>query len=272
MRGTGAMDQAATIRVVDLLPEHQHAYFCCLEEWSEDMQDAGDHKACWYHKYRERGLQVKLALDDAGRVGGMIQYLPIEASFVAGHDLYFILCIWVHGHKQGRGNFQGRGMGTALLATAEADARARDAKGMAAWGLSLPLWMKAGWFKRHGYRSADRNFISTLVWKPFAEDAIAPKWIRQKQPVAGVPGKVSVTAFKNGWCSAQNITFERAKRAAQEFGDKVEFQEIDTTDPRNFDEWGIADGIFIDGKLANWGPPLSYDKLRRLIEKRVQRL
>lgn len=260
------------MRVIDLVPEHEASYFCCLEEWSPEMQDAGDHKACWYHKYKDRGLRVKLALDDAGQVGGMIQYLPIEASFVAGRDLYFILCIWVHGPKQGRGNYQGQGMGAALLAAAEDDARSRGAKGMAAWGLALPFWMKASWFRQHGYQRADRQFISTLVWKPFVEDAVAPRWIRQKRPVAAVPGKVSVTAFKNGWCPAQNITFERAKRAAQEFGTRVVFEEIDTTDPQTFEEWGIADGVFIDGKLANWGPPLSYDKLRKLIEKRVKRL
>ena len=163
-------------------------------------------------------------------------------------------------------------MGAALLAAAEEDARARGAKGMAAWGLSLPFWMKAAWFKKHGYRNADREFISALVWKPFVEDAVAPHWVRQRKPVASVPGKVSVTAFKNGWCPAQNITFERAKRAAQEFEDQVVFQEIDTTNPQTFEEWGIADGVFIDGKLVNWGPPLSYEKLRKLIEKRVKHL
>jgi GNAT superfamily N-acetyltransferase len=260
------------MRVIDLTPEHESAYFCCLEEWSEDMQDSGEHKACWYRKYRDRGLRVKLAADDAGRVGGMIQYLPIEASFVAGEGLYFVLCIWVHGRKQGRGDYQGRGMGAALLAAAEEDARARGAQGMAAWGLALPFWMKASWFKRHGYRGVDREFISTLVWKPFVDDAVAPRWVRQRKPVAGVPGKVCVTAFKNGWCPAQNITFERARRAAQEFGDKVLFREVDTTEPRTFEEWGIADGVFVDGKRANWGPPLAYDKLRKLIEKRAKRL
>jgi len=260
------------MRVIDLVPEHREAYFCCLEEWSEDMKDAGDHKACWYDKYKDRGLRVQLALDDAGRVGGMIQYLPIEESFVAGRDLYFILCIWVHGHKQGRGNLQGRGMGEALLAAAEEDARTRGAKGMAAWGLSLPFWMKAAWFRRHGYRRADRHGISSLVWKPFAEGATAPRWVRQRKPVASVPGRVSVTAFRNGWCPAQNITFERAKRAAQECGDKVVFQEIDTTDRQTFEEWGIPDGVFIDGKSANWGPPLSHAKLRKLIGRRLKRL
>lgn len=260
------------MQIIDLTPQHQHEYFCCLEEWSPEMQDAGDHKACWYHKYKERGLGVKIALDDAGTVGGMIQYLPIEASFIEGRDLYFILCIWVHGHQQGRGNYQGHGMGEALLAAAEEDARSRGAKGMAAWGLGLPFWMKASWFKKHGYQKADRDFISLLVWKPFTDDASAPRWIKQHKPIPVVPGKVTVTAFKNGWCPAQNISFERAKRAAAEFGDQVVFHEIDTTQSQTFEEWGIADGIFIDGKLANWGPPMTIEKLRRKIAKRVGRI
>jgi len=85
-------------------------------------------------------------------------------------------CIWVHGHKQGRGNFQGHGMGSALLDAAEADARALGAKGLAAWGLWLPFWMKASWFKRHGYRKADRQGIAVLLWKPFTGDAQPPRW------------------------------------------------------------------------------------------------
>lgn len=36
--------------------------------------------------------------------------------------------------------------------------------------------------------------------------------------------------------------------------------------------WGIHDGLFIDGKKVNTGPPPSYDKVRRKIGKRVKRL
>jgi len=43
-----------------------------------------------------------LTVDDNGKVGGMIQYIPIEHSFAEGKDLYFINCILVHGYKKGR--------------------------------------------------------------------------------------------------------------------------------------------------------------------------
>ena len=111
------------MQIVDLTDQHEELYFQCLEEWSDDIKEAGDHKACWYRRFVDHGLRVKLALDDTGTVGGMVQHLPIEQSFVDGKDLYLVLCIWVPGHKQGRGNNQNRGMGKAMLHAAEADDR-----------------------------------------------------------------------------------------------------------------------------------------------------
>ena len=88
----------------------------------------------------------------------MIQYVPIEQSVAEGNDLYFINCIWVHGYKEGRGSFRKQGMGKSLLQAAETDVEARGAKGLVAWGLVLPFWMKASWFKQHGYTKVDRGY------------------------------------------------------------------------------------------------------------------
>jgi len=260
------------MRVIDLTEEHERLYFVCLEDWSEEMKEAGEHKETWFGKMKDRGLRVKLGLDDQGQVGGMIQYIPIEESFAEGRDLYFVNCIWVHGYKKGRGNYQKRGMGKALLRAAEADAKTLGANGLVAWGVALPFFMKASWFKRQGYTRVDRQGMQVLLWKPFADDAVAPKWIRPKKKPKAVPGQVTVTAFLNGWCPAQNLVFERANRAASELGDKVVFQGINTFDRQLLLEWGIADGLFIDERQVRTGPPPSYKKIRRMIAKRVKKL
>lgn len=259
------------MEVVDLSPELESSYLVCLEDWSDDMAAAGDHKARWYAKMRGRGLRVKLAV--AGeRPIGMIQYVPIEESPAVGSDLYMILCIWVHGHKSGVGNQQGRGVGEALLAAAEADVRELGANGIVAWGVALPFWMKARWFRRHGYGKADRDGIRSLLWKPFTRDAVPPRWIKQGDKPPRIEGKVAVTAFVNGWCPAYNLVYERAKRAAAQFGDDVVFETIDTSEQATMIACGHSDCVFVDGKTLQKGPPPSYERVLARIEKRVAKL
>jgi len=260
------------MNIIDLDEQHERDYFLCLEDWSDEIKEAGDHKEIWCRAMMPKGLRVKMALAD-GRAVGMIQYVPIEHAFAEGRGLYFIHCIWVHGHKnKGVGDQRKKGIGTALLAAAEEDARSLGAKGMVAWGVSLPFLMRASWFKKHGYRKADKNAIALLLWKPFAADALPPKWIREKKKPRGETGKVVVTAFKNGWCPGMNIVFERAKRASAEYGEAVEFRPVETIDRPTFLEWGIADGLFVDGKQVRTGPPPSYAKIRKKIARRVRRL
>jgi hypothetical protein len=144
---------------------------------------------------------------------------------------------------------------------------------MAAWGLALPLWMRASWFRRHGYRQADRRGLARLLWKPFAAGAEPPRWPpatgRRPEPAAG---KVVVTGCVNGWCPAQNLSFERARRAAVPFGDRVEVRTVDTTDRATMLAWGESDALFVDGVRVRTGPPPSEAKLSALIGRRVRRL
>ncbi|MFX0070993.1 MAG: GNAT family N-acetyltransferase [Candidatus Hermodarchaeota archaeon] len=257
--------------VIDLNEKYKETYMVCLEEWSDEMKEAGNHKNNWYQEMKNKGLGVKLAVENENVVG-MIQYIPIEYSFAEGQNLYIILCIWVHGYKEGVGNFQKRGIGKALLQAAEDDVKSRSAKGIVAWGLSLPFWMKAKWFKKQGYIKVDKQGMRSLLWKPFVDDAIPPKWFKQKKTPEIMQGIVKISAFINGWCPGQNIVFERAKRAASEFGDKVVFEEFNTNNRETFLEWGISDAIFIDGKEIRTGPPPSYEKIKNLIAKQVKKL
>ena len=261
------------MEIVDLTDDRKDLFCLCLEDWSDEAKESGPKRREWLDRAQERGLRAKLALDDNGVEGGMIQYGPIEHSFVDGEGLYIVYCIWVHGYKQGRGDFRRRGMGVALLKAAEDDARRLGATGMAAWGVSLPFWMRASWFRKHGYRTAQRRDMMALVWKPFVAEAKPPRWFpkvdKRPEPVLG---KVNVTAFSSGWCLGQNLTYERAKRAAAEFGDAVAFREIDTFEREAVVEWGRSDAVLVDGRTLRTGPPPSYEKIRKTIAKLVRRL
>lgn len=262
------------MKVIDVAQDTEGLFSLCLEDWSDDAREAGPKRQQWLTRcQRECGLRAKLAVDNHGVEGGMIQYGPIEHSHVDGTGLHFIYCIHVHGHKQGRGDFRGHGMGSALLAAAEGDALKAGAAGMAAWGTGLPFWMRASWFRKHGYRKADRQGIAVLMWKPFTDDARPPRWFpRTAAMPEPVPGKVNVVAFTSGWCLAQNLVYERAQRAAAEFGDRVAFHEIDTSTPAAVARWGHADAVLLDGRNLQKGPPPSYQAIRKAIAKRVAHL
>ncbi|MBN1893740.1 GNAT family N-acetyltransferase [bacterium] len=260
------------MEIVDLSKETLGPYLVCLEDWSEDLKEAGNRKEIWYKRMKDKGLRVKMAVEN-GKALGMIQYVPIEAAFAEGRDLYFIHCIWVHGHKgKGVGNVQKRGIGKALLHAAEEDVRGMGKTGVAAWGVWLPFWMRASWFRKQGYTKVDRDGMAVLLWKPFSQDAVPPRWIRMKKKPDKGEGRVRVTALCSGWCQVQNMTCERARRASAAFGDKVEFCEVDTSDRATYLEWGIPDGLFIDGKSVVTGPPPSYQKIMKKIAKKVSKL
>jgi hypothetical protein len=258
------------MKIIDLTPEFEKLYFCCLEDWSDEIREAGNHKECWYNKMKDKGLRVKLAQDDNGKIGGMIQYLPAELSFIEGTDLYFVLCIWVHGHKKGAGNFQKKGMGEALLKAAEVDVKNLGAKGLAVWGIVLPFFMKASWYKKNGYKITDKDGIMRLLWKSFSSDAQPPEFIKQRKTPETSPGKVSISLFLNGWCPAQNMTYERTKRAIVDFEDKIELREYLTIDKEVLREWGISDAVFLNKKQIRTGPPPSYRTIRTKIEKKAR--
>jgi len=260
------------MEIIDLEEKHKQLYFVCLEDWAKEMKEAGNHKETWFNEMINKDLKVKLGLDANGEVGGMIEYMPIEHAFAEGSDLYFINCIWVHGYEKGRGNFQNKGMGKALLKAAEEDAKALGAKGMAAWGISQPFWMNAPWYEKQGYTKVDSDDDIILLWKPFSKDAMPPKWIKKKYEPELTPEKVTVTSFLNGQCPAGNIVHERAKRAVSELGEKVILRTINTSDKGVMLRYGEKDALYIDRKKVRLGPPPSYEEIKRLIGEKVKKL
>lgn len=247
-------------------------YFCCLEDYNSIIEQALSYKQQWYKQMKDKGLRVKLAIDDDEKIAGMIQYLPVEHSFITGKDMYFIHCIWVHGHKEGIGNRQKRGMGKALLSAAETDAYSLGAKGIIAWGLRIPVWMKASWFRKQGFKSADTQGMMALLYKTFYPDTQKPSFPKpMKKPVSNT-NKLILTDFINGWCPFSNVTHYNAQKIAADFPDKIELITYDTTNKAILAEWGIAEGLYINGKEIRSAPPIAYEALKRKIIHKLKRM
>lgn len=81
------------MKVIDLPLDQEESYFQCLEEWSEDIREEGTLKREWYQRMKDRGLRVKVSLDEKDTIGGMIHYGPIENVAIQGENLYYVYCI-----------------------------------------------------------------------------------------------------------------------------------------------------------------------------------
>jgi hypothetical protein len=44
-KGDKAAAERSTVQIVDLSERHLSSYLVCLEDWSSEMDEAGDHKA-----------------------------------------------------------------------------------------------------------------------------------------------------------------------------------------------------------------------------------
>lgn len=260
------------MKIVNISEKYFPTFACCFEEWSDEMVEAQTLRKKWYNYMKQHNMNAKLAIDDDGAVAGMIQYYPAEYSFVEGEGIYMIGCIWVYGYKdKGIGFRQKKGMGKALLEAAEADMKQKGAKGIAAWGLSEPFWMPSAFYKHFSYEVVDKIGIHELVWKPLIENIEPPKWRKTKKKPIKTPGKVTITAFLNGWCTSGLVGFNNFQKAAKEFSDEVEFKIIKTLDPNVISEWGIVDAIYIDDEEINLGPPPSYEDTVKMIRENVEK-
>ena len=263
------------MEIIDFTPNYESTFLACLKDWSQgcELQRGRENKRLWVAMMKDKGLRVKFVTEDGDQVIGMIQYLPAEYARVQANDLYFIQCIWVHGYDEGIGNMQSRGAGTLLLQAAEEDARALGAKGTVAWELSVPQYMESSWYQKNGYVEADRLLYDTLLWKPFTEDAQAPRWLHPRKIPQPNPGQVTVTAFVTHWCPELSDA-HLAQQVVNEMGERVKFKQIDTTEPGALLEWGIQSALYIDDECINTGlldyPPPSYDVIKDKIQKHLE--
>lgn len=260
---------------IDSLNDENLGPYCsCLEEWSQEMKEAGDLKCRWVEKMKDRGLGVQMARNSEGEYVGMIQYIPSEFTAVEGVGNYHIHCCWVHAYKgKGVGDWRKKGIGRALLKAAEEDILSRGGKGVSAWGLSIPVWIRASWYKKQGYRAIEKDGMALLMWKPLAEDSVKPVWRRPSSDLNPKSDeKLKVISYINGVCPAANIGHERIKKILKDYEGPLEYSVFENIEPGDIKKRGITDALYINGKSISLGPPPKEKMLRQVLHREMKKI
>jgi GNAT superfamily N-acetyltransferase len=211
-------------------------------------RDGVKEKEWWRYHHSYLGLKTWVAYQGVEPVGH-IECIPVEHAPrpISGEDLIVITCLHVVEKAQNHG------VGSALLRTAEEYAFQRE-KGIAAISNKEEAFMPLPFFEYQGYQPVEDRAMQTLVFKSF-NGAPDPTLIPLGYQPIPVKDKVSIVYFhcpqcpKSGW-----ILKKLEKKAGNEKG-RVLLQIFNTGDRADVEQLGIAQGVYINGRISGSFPP-----------------
>ena len=263
------MDQMKpSIEIRDM--ETADEYFvgtCTHANESEEIDTCAARRLAWLRSMHDRGLRVKVAALNGERAG-FLYAIPIECSpwGPVGRDLLVIPCLYVLQ--------EGHGLGKALIAAAEEEARRQGRKGIVTIGYRNDFWfMPASFFDanhfvecaQNAWGSCDVNDRAVLLWKVLDRQAEAPVPLNHNYRFTAMPGKVVVDLFWNTFCQTSNIEAQRVREVAAEFGDLVVLNEYCADDRAVLCRYQMPRAIFVNGREIGWGYEAPRDGLRKAI-------
>jgi GNAT superfamily N-acetyltransferase len=240
---------------------------------SEEMDASGVRRLAWLRAMHERGSRVKVATF-GGRVAGFLHAMPIEISpwGPLGRDLMVIPCL-VSASK-------GHGVGQALLAAAEEEARRQGRKGIVTIGHYHDFWfMPAAFFEAKGFSKCGRvrkgyfgrETRTAMLWRVFDKRVEAPTLLKPNYKFKPLAGKVVIDLFWNAFCQTSAIEAQRVREVAAEFGGSVVLNEYSADDRAALLSHQIPRGIFINGREIWWGHEAPSDGIRQAITQSLRR-
>ncbi len=141
-------------------------------------------KVKWFQSEINRGLKIKIAVNDEGKQLGFIEYLPSEIAWkpIAAKNYLFIQCIALFVKDA-----HGKGIGSQLIEQCESDAKAQNKNGICVMS-SKGVWMPdTRLFEKNGFTKADELERFELMAKPFG-NASAPQfnnWTENREQYQG---------------------------------------------------------------------------------------
>ena len=169
--------------ITDVTPENvqEETLFCI-----KDIKKPGfNSKRIWFEKQHRLGLRMKILKDNADKMIGFIEYIPVINAWrpVTGNNYMFIHCMYVYPNKN-----KNKGYGSLLIKEAENAAKNEKMDGICA------MTSKGAWisdkriFENNGFVQVDHRGRFELLfkkWEPKAKDPELIDWTTNQKKYKG---------------------------------------------------------------------------------------
>ena len=232
----------------------------------EEINVFAKRRIAWLRNMHEKGSRVKIASIDGDQVG-FLHIMPIEIYpwGPIGQDLMVIPCLTVIGKAKGRG------IGRALINSAEEETKYQGRKGIITMGYYHNHWfMPAPFFEKCGFSMIERKGTIAILGKFFEESVESPRLLKPNFRFKPIADKVVVDLFWNTFCPTSDIEAQRVREVAAEFDESVVVHEYCADERSILSRYQIPRGIFINGKEIWWGHEAPKEGIREAISKALK--
>jgi len=161
---------AERINIIDVTTDNVHeAGIYCIK----DKKSPGYHKKVeWFRNKINKGLKIKIVIDNSGKQLGFIEWIPSELAWrpVKAVNYLFIQCIGVFVKKARNQN-----IGTALLNECEHEAVQANKSGICVMTSDGPWIANRTLFEKNGFMIANKLDRFELMYKRLNNTSPAPQ-------------------------------------------------------------------------------------------------
>jgi len=224
------------------------AYPCATETptpfWAEGLPLSRD----WFAQNLGKHVEG-FHLEEDGEVIGHIYWAPSERALVpykTEPGAAWLYCEWVQRPHQGKGHM--RKLFEAFLE----HLRSEGCKGVLVGATDFEGYMHHRHFTKRGFRVIREDNGGKLMYLPLRQESVQVEPLTSRVAYGGT-APVEVLILGSRFCPVGASAVLAIRRVAVEFGGQVKVKEVPAS-RETLARYGIADGIFLNGKPAFFGP------------------
>ena len=216
-------------------------------------------KEWWRYQHNYLGLRTLVAYEGP-RAVGHVEFIPIQHAPrpVTGTRQLFINCIFVD--KSARF----RGVDRMLLQAAEREAEDQG-RGIAVLASESGPFMPAAFFESSGFQRGEARDGERLLHKaPLTGEA--PRFLTLNYQPRSSSSGIAIDFFHCPQCPLSGKALHDLRTALASHREGIDLHVINTGQRTTIEQWGIAQGAYVNGKPVEDFRPPSAENLKSALE------